>query len=67
MKGEENKALVRLEERVRAVYWGNYKQLVALKNRYDPHNCFALNQNIKPTIKEEEAAPSFKLASVALQ
>ena len=42
------------EGRVRAAYGANYERLVALKNRYDPHNFFALNQNIKPTIKAEE-------------
>jgi hypothetical protein len=40
------------EGRVRAAYGGNYEQLVALKNQYDPTNCFSLNQNIKPSTKE---------------
>ena len=34
--------------RVRAAYGINYERLVALKNRYDPTNCFSLNQNIAP-------------------
>ncbi len=42
------------ERRVRASYGVNDERLAALKNRYDPTNFFALNQNIKPTIKEEE-------------
>ena len=42
------------EGRVRAAYGCNYERLVALKNKYDPHNFFARNQNIKPTIGEAE-------------
>jgi hypothetical protein len=42
------------EGQVRATYGGNYERLVALKNRYDPTNFFALNQNITPVLKVGE-------------
>ena len=36
-------------ERVRASYGqARYDRLAALKTRYDPHNLFRMNQNIKP-------------------
>jgi FAD/FMN-containing dehydrogenase len=41
------------EEHVRAAYGGNYERLVALKNKYDPTNFFALNQNITPTLLDD--------------
>jgi FAD/FMN-containing dehydrogenase len=44
--------------RVRAAYGINYERLVALKSRYDPTNCFSLNQNIVPGNKEVN--PCFK-------
>ena len=36
------------EERVRESYGANYDRLVRIKQKYDPHNLFRLNQNIKP-------------------
>ena len=38
------------QERIKASYRGNYARLVEVKNRYDPHNLFRVNQNIKPTV-----------------
>jgi len=40
------------EERVKATYRENYERLVSIKNKYDPHNLFRVNQNIKPVLKE---------------
>ena len=37
------------EDRVKASYKDNYERLVSIKNKYDPHNLFRVNQNIKPT------------------
>jgi FAD/FMN-containing dehydrogenase len=36
------------QDRIRATYRDNYERLVAVKNRYDPHNLFHVNQNIQP-------------------
>lgn len=38
------------EDRVKATYGDNYERLVSIKNKYDPHNLFRVNQNIKPTV-----------------
>jgi FAD/FMN-containing dehydrogenase len=36
------------EERIKATYGDNYDKLAAVKAKYDPHNLFRVNQNIKP-------------------
>jgi FAD/FMN-containing dehydrogenase len=36
------------EERVKAAYRDNYPRLAKIKAKYDPHNLFRINQNIKP-------------------
>ena len=36
------------QERVKASYRYNYDRLTQIKKRYDPHNFFRVNQNIKP-------------------
>lgn len=37
------------EDRVKATYGDNYDRLVKIKTKYDPHNLFKVNQNIKPS------------------
>jgi hypothetical protein len=36
------------QERVRAMYRGNYGALATVKSKYDPDNLFSVNQNIRP-------------------
>ena len=38
------------EERVKAAYRDNYSRLAQIKAKYDPHNFFHVNQNIKPAV-----------------
>ena len=38
------------EDRIKATYGKNYDRLVKIKNKYDPHNLFRVNQNIKPSV-----------------
>jgi FAD/FMN-containing dehydrogenase len=38
-------------DRIRASYANNYPRLAAIKNLYDPHNLFHINQNIPPATK----------------
>jgi FAD/FMN-containing dehydrogenase len=33
---------------VQATYGPNYQRLAGVKSKYDPHNLFRVNQNIKP-------------------
>jgi hypothetical protein len=37
------------QERVKTAYKDNYNKLVSVKNKYDPHNFFRVNQNIVPS------------------
>jgi hypothetical protein len=35
-------------DRVEAAYGGNYRRLAEVKQKYDPHNLFRMNQNVQP-------------------
>jgi FAD/FMN-containing dehydrogenase len=37
------------EDGVKRAYLANAKRLAAIKAKYDPHNVFRINQNIRPT------------------
>jgi hypothetical protein len=39
------------EDRVKASYGDNYEKLAEVKAKYDPHNLFRVNQNIKPAME----------------
>ncbi|MEZ4867838.1 MAG: FAD-binding oxidoreductase [Caldilineaceae bacterium] len=41
------------DDLMRTSFGVNYARLVALKNQVDPTNLFRLNQNIKPTVRQE--------------
>lgn len=39
------------EQRIRAMYGGNFDRLVEIKNKYDPDNLFRSNRNIRPRVR----------------
>lgn len=41
------------EDQVKATYGENYERLSEIKAKYDPHNLFRVNQNIKPSRKQQ--------------
>ncbi|MEE8307635.1 MAG: FAD-binding oxidoreductase [Gammaproteobacteria bacterium] len=45
-----NSAMNESDARYRSNYGANFDRLVALKNKFDPHNLFRLNANVAPTV-----------------
>ena len=41
------------QDRVKTSYRGNYDRLAQVKDRYDPHNAFHINQNIWPASRPD--------------
>jgi FAD/FMN-containing dehydrogenase len=57
-------------ERIQAAYGHNYLQLTRIKKRYDPHNVFHINQNIRPddapsTTDAQQVGPSSSSAGTS--
>ena len=44
------------QDRIKASYGKNYDRLVDIKDNYDPHNLFCVNQNIKPSKRQKDDA-----------
>lgn len=43
------------EERIASSYAANHQRLAAVKSKYDPHNVFCVNQNIRPAVGRGQA------------
>ena len=45
------------EDRIRSTFGEQkYRRLVTLKDRYDPHNVFQRNQNVRPSLTDDGSA-----------